>query len=98
MVFFISSLLLLLLPQSISKVWLSCSLNTCIYGEKTNLLFQLTFNGISVLLATVVGYQKFDRAALFRVILAQNNLGPGRLSPNHLFLPGLLGPDCILWQ
>ena len=46
--FFISILLLLWSPQSISKVWLSCSLITCICGERTNLLFQLTFNGISV--------------------------------------------------
>ena len=35
----------------------------------------MTFNGISVLQATVVGYQKFDHAALFRVITAQNHFG-----------------------
>ena len=52
-------------------------------------MFQLTFNGISVLRATVVGYQKFDRAALFRVISAQNHFGQGLPSLNHLFFTGV---------
>ena len=41
----------------------------------------LTFNGISVLRATVVGYQTFDRAALFRVISAQSSSAPGTPQP-----------------
>ena len=45
----------------------------------------MTFNGITGYRGHGGRYQKFDRAALFRVISTQKHFGPGPLSPNHVF-------------
>ena len=52
-------------------------------------MFQLTFNGISVLRATVVGYQKFGRAAL-------PHRAPGHFGPKP-FRPGTPQPKSFVF-